>query len=340
MPDPVPSERVRWGILGAARIAREKVVPAMAKAANVEVLAIASRDAETAAGVARTLRIPRAYGGYEALLADPDVDAVYVPLPNHLHVDWSIRALEAGKHVLCEKPLGLDTADARRLVDAAAAHPHLKVMEAFMYRLHPQWSHARRLVDEGAIGRLQTVHSHFSYFKLDPTNIRNQPQAGGGGMRDIGTYDVSLARFLFGAEPVRVVAVVDVDPDLGIDRLASAILDFGAGRTATFTCGTQMLGYQMVHAFGSEGRVQLEIPFNAPQDGPSRVWHQTASGTCETVFDRVDQYALQAEAFSRSVLDDTPVPIPLSDALANARTVDAVFESARRGGWVDLRGAA
>ena len=334
------SDRVRWGVLGAARIALEKVVPAMIKAAHDEVLALASRELGSAEAAARALRIPRPYGSYEELLADSDVDAVYVPLPNHLHVDWSIRALEAGKHVLCEKPLGLDAADARRLLDAAAAHPHLKVMEAFMYRLHPQWLHAKRLVDEGAIGRLQTVHSHFSYFKLDPANIRNQPDAGGGGMLDIGTYDVSLSRFLFGTEPERVVAVVDVDPDLGIDRLASAVLDFGAGRTATFTCGTQMLGYQTVHAFGSEGRVQLEIPFNAPQDGPSRVWHQTAGGIFETVFDRVDQYALQAEAFSVAVLDDAPVPIPLSDALANARAIDAVFESARRGGWVDLTGEA
>ena len=330
------SDQVRWGVLGAARIAREKVVPAMFKAAHVAVLAIASRERATAEAAARTLRVPRAYGSYDELLADPDVDAVYVPLPNHLHVDWSIRALEAGKHVLCEKPLGLDAADAQRLVDAAAAHPHLKVMEAFMYRLHPQWLHAKRLVDEGAIGRLQTVHSHFSYFKLDPDNIRNQRGAGGGGMLDIGTYDVSLARFLFGAEPVRVVSVVDVDPDLGIDRLASALLDFGAGRTATFTCATQMLRHQTAQAFGSEGRVQLEIPFNAPQDGPTRVWHETEAGTCETVFDRVDQYALQAEAFSRAVLADAPVPIPLSDAIANARAIDAVFESARRGGWVGL----
>ena len=330
------SDRVRWGILGAARIAREKVVPAMFKADHVEVLAIASRDRATAEAAARALRIPRAYGGYDELLADPDVDAVYVPLPNHLHVAWSIRALEAGKHVLCEKPLGLDAADARRLVDAAAAHPRRKVMEAFMYRLHPQWLHAKRLVDEGAIGRLQTVHSHFSYFKLDPTNIRNQPAAGGGGMLDIGTYCVSLARFLFGREPRRLVASVDVDPDLGIDRLASALLDFGAGRTATFTCGTQLLRHQTAQAFGSEGRVQLEIPFNAPQDGPSRVWHETDGGTFETVFDRVDQYALQAEAFSKAVLDDAPVPVPLSDALANARALDAVFESARLGAWVEL----
>ena len=330
------ADRVRWGILGTARIAREKVIPAMLKAPNVEVLAIASRDVAAARGVADAWRIPRAYGSYDGLLADPEVDAVYVPLPNHLHVDASIRALEAGKHVLCEKPLGLNAADAQRLVDAAAEHPELKVMEAFMYRFHPQWLHAMRLVDAGAIGALVAVHSHFSYVKHDPTNIRNLPEMGGGGLLDIGTYDVSLARFLFDAEPTRVVATVDVDPDLKIDRLVAAILDFGAGRVATFTCGTQHQAYQRVHAFGGEGRLELEIPFNAPQDGPCKVWHATPAGVFETTFDRVDQYTLQAEAFARAVLDDTPVPTPLADAVANARVLDAIVASAKRGGWVDV----
>jgi predicted dehydrogenase len=257
-----------------------------------------------------------------------------VPLPNHLHVDWSIRALEAGKHVLCEKPIGMDAHDAERLAAAAMAHPQLKVMEAFMYRFHPQWLEAKRLVDDGRLGRLQHVHSHFSYFKLDPANIRNQPEAGGGGLMDIGCYDVSLSRYLFGHEPARVVASVDVDPDLGIDRLASALLDFGEGRTATFTCATQLLGHQRAQAFGSEGRLELEIPFNAPQDGPCRLLFETEAGTLQTVYDRVDQYTLQAEAFSRAVLEDAPVPLPLLDAVANMRVLDAIRSSARSGGWV------
>jgi len=328
------SERVRWGILGTARIAREKVVPAMWKASNVDVVAIASRDAGAANAAAEALRIPRAHGSYEALLEDADVEAVYVPLPNHMHVDWTIRALEAGKHVLVEKPLGMDAADAERLVAAAIATPHLKVMEGFMYRFHPQWLEAKRLVDEGEIGPLQQVHSHFSYFKLDPDNIRNQPEAGGGGLMDIGCYDISLSRYLFGREPLRVVATVDLDPGLGVDRLVSALLDFGAGRTATFSCGTQMLRHQRAQAFGSEGRIELEIPFNAPQDGPCRLWMETDEGTFERVFDRVDQYTLQAEAFSRSVLEDTPVPLPLSDGLANMRVLDAIKASSREGGWV------
>ena len=327
-------ERVRWGILSTARIAREKVVPAMYKAGNVDVVAIASRDEGTAREAAAALRIARAHGSYEALLDDAEVDAVYVPVPNHLHVDWSIRALEAGKHVLVEKPLGMDAEDAERLVSAAAAAPHLKVMEGFMYRFHPQWLEAKRLVAEGVIGRLQQVHSHFSYFKLDPDNIRNQPDAGGGGLMDIGCYDISLSRYLFGGEPLRVVASVDLDPGLGVDRLVSALLDFGAGRTATFSCGTQMLRYQRAQAFGSEGRIELEIPFNAPQDGPCRLWHETDEGTFERVFDRVDQYTLQAEAFSRAVLDDTDVPLPLADGLANMRVLDAIRASSREGGWV------
>jgi predicted dehydrogenase len=339
MPDHARPDRVRWGVLGAARIAREKVIPAMLKAEGVEVVAIASRSEAAARAVADALRIPRAHGSYEALLADPGVDAVYVPLPNHLHVDWSIRALQSGKHVLCEKPLGMDAADVQRLIGVAAAHPRYKVMEAFMYRFHPQWLTAKRLVDEGAIGRLVTVHSHFSYVKYDPENIRNQPEAGGGGLRDIGSYDVSLSRFLFGGEPLRVVAIVDVDPDLGVDRLVSAILDFGGGRTATFTCGTQHQAYQRAHAYGSEGRIELEIPFNAPQDGPCRLWHETAAGIHQTTFDRVDQYTLQVEAFSRAVLDDAPVPTPLADALANQRVLDAIFESGRVGGWVEVAGA-
>ncbi|TVR94402.1 MAG: gfo/Idh/MocA family oxidoreductase [Trueperaceae bacterium] len=328
------SDRTRWGILSTARIAREKVIPALFKAANVEVTAIASRDERTAREAAAALRIPRAHGSYEALLDDPEVDVVYIPVPNHLHVDWSLRALEAGKHVLVEKPLGMDAEDAERLVSAAAESPRLKVMEGFMYRFHPQWIEAKRVVDEGEIGRLQQVHSHFSYFKLDPDNIRNQPDAGGGGLMDIGCYDISLSRYLFGGEPLRVVATVDLDPGLGVDRLVSALLDFGAGRSATFSCGTQMLRHQRAQAFGSEGRIELEIPFNAPQDGPCRLWRETDEGTFERVFDRVDQYTLQAEAFSRAVLDDTDVPLPLTDGLANMRVLDAIKASSRQDDWV------
>ncbi len=325
-------ERVRWGVMSTARIAREKVVPGMLGARNVEVVAIASRSLDRARASAAELRIPRAHGSYEALLADADVDAVYVPLPNALHVEWSIRALEAGKHVLCEKPLGMNAADAERLARAASGRPELKVMEAFMYRFHPQWIFAKRLVDEGAIGQLLQVHSHFSYYKLDPDNIRNQPEAGGGGLMDIGCYDVSLARYLFGEEPLRVIAAVDLDPTLGVDRLVSALLDFSGGRSATFSCATQLWPHQRAEAFGSHGRVELEIPFNAPQDGPCRVWYESEAGVEERSFSD-DQYRLQAEAFSRSILENEPVPLPLSDGVANMRVLDAIKASSREGGW-------
>lgn len=330
------NHELRWGVLGTGKIGLDKVIPGMRKARNLEITAIASRDAARARAAADRLQLPRAFGSYEALLASPDVDAIYNPLPNHLHVPWTIRAIEAGKHVLCEKPIAMTAAEARELAEVAAAHPEVKVMEAFMYRFHPQWRHARRLVAEGAIGRLRTVHSHFSYMKLDPTNIRNRPETGGGGLMDIGCYDVSLSRFLFDREPRRLVAVLETDPTFGVDRLASALLDFGDGDTATFTCATQLEPYQRVHAFGTEGRIELEIPFNAPPIGPHRLWHQRGTETVGTVYDGVDQYALQGEAFSQAVLDDAPVPTPLSDAVANMRVIDAIRDSAARGGWVRL----
>ena len=327
--------KVRWGILSTANIAVTKVIPALQKSDLIEVTAIASRDAERAREAAERLRIPHAYGSYEALLASPEVDVVYNPLPNHLHVPWSIRAIEAGKHVLCEKPIGLTADEGETLLEAARAHPELKVMEAFMYRFHPQWLELKRIVDEGGIGELRTIQSFFSYFKLDPDNIRNRADLGGGGLMDIGCYNVSLSRFLFGAEPRRLVASVEYDPGMGIDRLASAILDFGSG-TSTFTCSTQLAPHQAVEVFGTSGRLSLEIPFNAPQDGPSRLWHQREGETVERTFDRVDQYTLQGEALSRAVQDGTPVPTPLEDAVANMRVLEGIVASGRDGRWVEL----
>jgi predicted dehydrogenase len=327
--------KVRWGVLGTANIAVGKVIPALQKSGLAEVSAIASRDLGKARAAADRLRIPNAYGSYEELLASPEVDVVYNPLPNHLHVPWSIRAIEAGKHVLCEKPIGLSAAEGERLLEAARSHPELKVMEAFMYRFHPQWLELKRIVDEGGIGELRTIQSFFSYFKLDPDNIRNMSDIGGGGLMDIGCYTISLSRFVFGAEPRRVVSTVEFDPGLGVDRLSSAILDFGRG-TSTFTCSTQLAPYQAVSVFGTEGRVELEIPFNAPQDGPTRLRHERHGETVERVFDRVDQYTLQGDALSRAILDGAPVPTPLEDAVANMRVIEAVFGSGRSDGWVAL----
>jgi predicted dehydrogenase len=266
-------------------------------------------------------------------MADPTIEAIYNPLPNHLHVPWSIKALQAGKHVLCEKPIALTAAEAQELADAARQHPRLQVMEAFMYRHHPQWQRARQLVVDGGIGDLRTINSFFSYYNDNPDNIRNQASIGGGGLMDIGCYNVSLSRFIFGAEPKRVCGIVEYDPRLKTDRLASGILDFGRG-TATFTCSTQLARYQRVNIFGTSGRIEIEIPFNAPPDEPCKIWHQQVAGTEEIVFDVCDQYTIQGDLFAQAILGDRPVPTPIEDAVANMRVIEALVQSANSGAWV------
>lgn len=326
-------KKVRWGVLSTADIAIEKVLPAMQQGEYCEIAAIASRGLEKAQAAAKRLGIARAYGSYEELLADPTIDAIYNPLPNHLHVPWSVKALQAGKHVLCEKPIALTAAEGQELVDTARQHPHLKVMEAFMYRFHPQWQRARQLVAEGRIGTLRTIQSFFSYYLDDPNNIRNLATAGGGGMLDIGCYTVSLSRFIFGAEPGRVFGLVEYDPQFKTDRLASAILDFGHG-TSTFTCSTQLSPYQRVNIFGTEGRIEIEIPFNAPPDRPCKIWYEHEDKIEEIQFPICNQYTLQGDLFSQAVLNNTSVPTPLEDAVANMRVIEAVFRSSKSGTWV------
>lgn len=337
-------KKIRWGVLSTALIGTAKVIPAMQRGQYCQVIGLASRELAKAQETAASLGIPRAYGSYEDLLADPDIDAVYNPLPNHLHVPWSIRALEAGKHVLCEKPIGLTSAEGQQLVDAARAHPHLKVMEAFMYRHHPQWQKARQLVNEGAIGPLRTIQTFFSYHLDDPTNIRNIAELGGGGLWDIGCYAISAPRFIFGREPLRVSGLVEFDPRFGTDRLASALLDFGpdangiAG-TATFTVSTQLAPYQRVHIVGTSGRIEIEIPFNAPPDRPCRLWLQreggfvAGEGAQEILLPTADQYTVQGDLFAQAILNDSEVPTPIEDAVANMKVIERVFDSAAQGGW-------
>ncbi len=320
-------ERVRWGVLGTAKIAREKVIPAMQRGRHCEVAAIASRDLNRARECADSLGIDKAFGSYEELLADPGIDAVYIPLPNHLHVPWSINALDAGKHVLCEKPIGLNAAEAVRLQEKAAQHPELKVMEAFMYRFHPQWLEARIFVQEGRLGELEAIHTWFCYHNTDPGNIRNKKEWGGGGLMDIGCYAISLSRFLFGREPRRVAGALHFDPITGVDRLASGTLDFETG-TSTFTCATQLQPYQRVLMFGTEGSLEIELPFNAPNDRPCRAWLEKDGKGQGLEFPVADQYTLQGDVFSECVLADKPLPTPLEDAVANMRAIDALRESA------------
>jgi predicted dehydrogenase len=326
---------LRWGILSTAKIAREKVVPGMRRAPRCEVVALGSRDGDRARAVAEGLGIPRAHDSYEALLADPEVDAVYVPLPNHLHAEWTIAAARAGKHVLCEKPIATTSAEAERMVEACAAEG-VRLMEAFMYRLHPSWVAVRELVASGRIGRLRAVQSWFSYFNDDPANIRNVAAFGGGALYDIGCYPVNLSRMLFGGEPSRVEASIERDPDTGVDILTSGILGFGDG-VATFTCSTRVEPDQRVHVYGSEGRISVAIPFNIPPDRPTEV-SVTAGGdppvapdTEVLTFDPADQYAVQAERFADAVLDGGPPPIPAEDAVANMRVIERIFEADDRG---------
>ena len=329
------SKRVRWGILSTAKIGTVQVIPAMQQGAFCEIVALASRNREQAETVASELGIPRAYGSYEELLADPEIDAIYNPLPNHLHVPWSIKAIEAGKHVLCEKPIGLSSAEGQQLLDCATAHPEIKVMEAFMYRHHPQWQLTKKLIQEGAIGDLRTIQSFFSYFNDDPGNIRNQRDIGGGGLMDIGCYPISLSRFIFAAEPQRVSGIVEFDEHLGTDRLASATLDFGRG-TATFTCSTQLNPYQRVHIHGTTGRIEIEIPFNAPIDRPCKIWHQTGTDIKEIELEICSQYTIQGDLFSQAILNSSPVPTLLPDAIANMKVIEAVLESNRSGSWTSI----
>ena len=324
--------RVRWGILSTAMIGTEKVIPAMQKGQACDIVAIASRDLARAQAAAQRLGIPRSYGSYEALLADPDIEAVYNPLPNHLHVPWSLKALEAGKHVLCEKPIAMSVAEAEQLLAAARELPELKVMEAFMYRLHPQWRLAKQLVADGKIGELRTIQTFFSYHLTDPGNIRNIPDAGGGGLMDIGCYCISLSRFIFGAEPRRVMGIVEYDPVFQTDRLTSAIMDFGRG-TSTWTCSTQLLPYQRVNLYGTEGRVDIEIPFNAPPDQPCKILHESGSGIEEILLDICDQYTIQGDLFSQAIINGTDVPTPLEDAVSNMRVIEDIIRSARSGRW-------
>jgi predicted dehydrogenase len=329
--------RLRWGVLSTADIARKKWIPGVRRSPGQrgEVVAIASRDQDAATRFAAELDIPRAHGSYDALLADPQVDAVYIPLPNHLHLEWTLAAALAGKHVLCEKPIALSSADAERMVEACAT-AGVQLMEAFMYRLHPSWVAVRELLAAGRIGRLQTVQSWFSYYNDDPRNIRNIAEAGGGALMDIGCYSINLSRMLFGAEPHRVEAAVLRDPDTEVDVLTSALLVFPGGGTATFTCSTRSETDQRVHIYGTEGHLSIGIPFNIPPDRPTHVFlthggePPVAPDAERFTFETADPYGVEADAFAATILDGVPLPIPPSDAVANMRVIERVFDAAGR----------
>jgi predicted dehydrogenase len=333
------NNKVRWGILSTANIGVATVIPAMQQGEWCEIAAIASRDLSKAKQIAEKLAIPTAYGSYEELLADPQIEAVYNPLPNHLHVPWTIKAAEAGKHSLCEKPIALNAIEASTLIDVRN-RTGVRVQEAFMVHNHPRWLAARDMIRAGRIGQLKNINGSFSYFNVNPANIRNQREIGGGALMDIGCYPITISRFIFGAEPQRVVGLIERDPETGIDRLTSGLLDFPGGRS-TFTCSTQLVPYQRMMFFGVKGRIEVPIPFNAPNDQPTRILIDDGSDLDakggETIeFPVCDQYTIQGDVFSRAIRENTEQAIPLEDAISNMKVIDALFRSAESGRWEEL----
>jgi predicted dehydrogenase len=328
--------KVRWGVLSTSQFALKLAVPAMQKSEWCDIRAIASRDRKKAEEAARRMGIPKAYGSYEELLQDPEIEAIYNPMPNHLHVLWSIKAAEAGKHVLCEKPLSVTVAEAREL-QRVQEKTGMKIGEAFMVRTHPQWLRARELVRSGRIGELRSIAGYFSYFNRDAGNIRNNPDIGGGGLLDIGCYPITTSRLIYGEEPTRVVSLIERDPEMKIDRLASVILDFPSGH-AIFTCSTQVVPYQRMNLIGTKGRIEIEIPFNAPNDRPCRIFiddgGDLSGKTISTeTFPVCDQYTLQGNLFSRAIRENLEVPVPVTDAVKNMAVIEAAFRSAESGRW-------
>lgn len=316
--------------MGTAHIATEQVIPAILTSQYGQVRAIASRHIEKAQKVSDHFGITVCYGSYEELLADDDIDAVYIPLPNHLHVKWAISALEAGKHVLVEKPIGLSSTEAQKLLNASQKYPHLKVMEAFMYRHHPQWIKTKELVDQGAIGDIKTIQSSFSFFEDDPNSIVNKKEWGGGSLMDIGCYSISLSRFIYGSEPKSIAAIIDYHPEFKVDVLASGILEFEQG-TSIFFSSTQLADNQQLQIFGTKGNIKMELPFNPPIDRPAKIWLEK-EGKVETItLDICNQYTIQADLFALAIINNAPVPTPLEDAIYNMIIIEKMKESNEKG---------
>ena len=319
--------RVRWGVLGTAKIALTKVIPAMQRSHACEIVAIASRDFAKAEETAERLHIPKAYGSYDELLADDSIEAIYNPLPNNLHVPWTIKAAEAGKHVLCEKPIAMNAAEAGTLIEVRE-RTGMRIQEAFMVRTHPQWRETHRLIRSGRIGSLRSITGFFSYFNPDPTNIRNHLDLGGGALMDIGCYPINISRFMYEAEPRRVLGHIERDAATGTDTLTSAVLDFPSGHS-TFTCSTRLAPYQRMIFHGTEGRIEVLIPFNAPNDRPTQILVDDE----KIDFPICDQYEIQGTLFSRAIRGNREQAIPLEDSINNMKVIDAVFRSATTGQW-------
>ena len=329
-------KKIRWGVISSAKIGTEKVIPAMQQSETGEIMALASRNEENSKRVCENLGIPKAYGSYEELLADPEIDAIYNPLPNHLHVPWTIKAAKSGKHVLCEKPIALNADEASQLLEVQKDTGVL-IVEAFMVRDNPQWLWVQEQVKCRKIGELRAIQSAFSYMNRDPQNIRNMPDIGGGGIYDIGCYPVFISRMVFGEEPLEVSALIEKDPDFQTDRLASGMMKFPSGQSS-FICSTQLVPYQRVQIFGTKKRIEVEVPFNAPNQMPSRVFMDDGAanhGRFKLIEDLpvCDQYTKQAEAFENKILSKSIDHSPLQDAISNMRVIDALYKAGASQTW-------
>lgn len=324
-----------WGILSTAKIAREKLIPAINASSTSKIIACASRDQQQADAFALQTNIGKAYGSYQQLLDDPNIDVIYNPLPNHLHVPWTLKALEAGKHVLCEKPVGLNVGEVEQLIQGANNYPHLKVMEAFMYRFHPQWALAKQQLSEGKIGKIHSIEAMFSYHNVDPNNVRNMPNIGGGGLMDIGCYCISATRFLLAKEPVSVMGKLTIDENFTTDKHASVLLDFGDLRTS-FYCSTQSEPGQRVFVAGEHGSLTIEQPFYQANNGATQlIWQHNNTKSMQTI-EGCDHYVKQVDAFAAAIQNQQVVPTPLTDALANMKVIEAIFTSDKENRWVNV----
>jgi len=329
--------KIRWGILSTANIGIKCVIPAIIAGQQGVVAAIASRDAERAARVATTFGIPRSFGNYQSLLDDPAIDAIYNPLPNHLHVEWTVKALEAGKHVLCEKPIALNAAQAQAIV-AARDRTGRMVIEAFMVRYHPQWHRIRTLLQSGRIGTVRLIQSAFVFPVYNPDNVRNKPEIGGGALYDVGCYPIVTARYIYGTEPDRAIALLDRDPTLGVDRVTSGLLAFPDGQQLVFSSALQLAAHQRVVIFGSDGRIEVQVPFTPRKDHRCRIVIDSGksldgSSAVAEELDPIDQYELQCDVAAEVFRGEARQEFPIEDALSNMRVIDALYRSAGSGVW-------
>ena len=327
--------KIKWGILSTAYIGTEHVIPAMMKSEYSEVNAIASRNYDKAKTVANKLNIPKYYGTYEELLKDNEIEAVYIPLPNHLHVPWAIKCLEAGKHVLVEKPIGLSSEEAQKLLEESKKYPNLKIMEAFMYKFHPQWIKVKQLVDEGEIGTLRNIQSSFSFYDDNPESITNKSEMGGGSLMDIGCYPISLSRLLFNSEPKKISGMVEIHHEFKVDVLASAILEFENGYSSFFS-STLLEENQKVEIFGTKGKIEILVPFNPEENIPAKILLTKDSKETEIQFERCNQYTIQADLFSKAILENGKVPTSLYDSIHNMKVIEKIIESSNLGKSVDM----